>query len=128
VLHFIRNNQQLIFRMGNSRLSGTSVVELGSHKLKSVYNIVSLPKKCNYIRILKKKVPELRLPSAEGLSCSSASGLVTAVLGTNRDTNSSRNSQRCKWSQGGTTKTPGKLFHSRDGTGTDCLWKTGGYL
>lgn len=48
VLHFIRSNQQLIFGMGNSRLSGTSVVELGSHELESVYSDLSLPKKCNY--------------------------------------------------------------------------------
>lgn len=128
VLHFIRNNQQLIFRMGNSRLSGTSMAELGSHKLKSIYNILSLPKKCNYTGIYKKKVQELRLPSAKGLSCSTAFGLVTAILGTSRDTNSSRNNQRFKLHQGGTIKAPGKLLSNRDDTGMDCLWKTGGYL
>lgn len=39
---------------------------------------------------MQKTVQELRLPSAEGLSCSTVSGLVTAILGTSRDANSSR--------------------------------------
>lgn len=45
VLHFIRINQQLIFGMGNSPVSGISMVKLGSHKVKLVYNILSFPQK-----------------------------------------------------------------------------------
>lgn len=74
-----------------------------------------MPKICNYTGI-QKTVKELRLPSAEGLSCSTASGLVTAVLGTSRDTTSSRNNQRFKLHQGCTTEAPGKLLNNRDGT------------
>lgn len=53
VLHFIRSHQQLVFGMRNSRLSGTSVVELGSHELESVCIDLLLPKKGNYIGYTK---------------------------------------------------------------------------
>lgn len=62
---------------------------------------------------IQNEVQELRLPSAAGLSCRTASGLVTAIVGTGRDTNSSRNKQRFKSHQGGTTKAPGKLLNDR---------------
>lgn len=54
VIHFISNNQQLTFRMGNSRLSGTSMEELGNHELKSVCNTLSLPRKAIILGCTKK--------------------------------------------------------------------------
>lgn len=85
-----------MFGMGNSPLSGTFMVKLGSHKLKSVYHVLSFPPKIQLYWDIQRKVQELRQPSAEGLSCSAVSGLVTAVLGNIRDTNSSRNNHRFK--------------------------------
>lgn len=59
VPHFIRINEQLIFGMGNSPLSGTSVVKLGSHKLKLVYNIVISPNNTIILGHTKKKCKSL---------------------------------------------------------------------
>lgn len=70
---------------------------------------------------IQNEVQELRLPSAAGQSCNTASDLVTAILDAGRDTNSSRNKQRFKLHQGDTTKAPGKLLNDRDGTGLDLL-------
>lgn len=55
VLHLIRINQQLIFGMGSSPLSGTSRVKLESHKLKLIYNILSLPPKIQLYWDLQKR-------------------------------------------------------------------------
>lgn len=78
MIHFISNNQQLTSRMGNSRLSGTSKEELGNHELKSVCNILSLPRKAITLGCTKKVCKSLD-SSAQGLSCGTTSVLVAAI-------------------------------------------------
>lgn len=65
VLHFIRNNQWLIFRMRNSKLSGTSTVELGSqaeislqYSVNAKKNVIILgcKKQCESLDCLQQKV------------------------------------------------------------------------
>lgn len=64
--------------MGNSRLSGTSKEELGNHELKSVCNILSLPRKAITLGCTKKVCKSLD-SSAQGLSCGTTSVLVAAI-------------------------------------------------